>query len=92
MSNGWMLGIRLTNIRHTLYEISCANGYITRKKVSRTSPSQLPDITRTEWHLVRPGLVVLIVCLAYRLQLLLYQQICVQMKTHEHKKTAALAT
>ncbi|WP_432648870.1 IS66 family transposase [Methylomarinum roseum] len=28
----------------------------------------------------------------YRLQLLLYQQMCIQMKTHEHKKTAALAT
>jgi len=28
----------------------------------------------------------------YRLKLLVYQQMCVQMKTHEHKKTAALAT
>jgi len=28
----------------------------------------------------------------YRLELLAYQQLCVQMKTHEHKKTAALAT
>jgi len=28
----------------------------------------------------------------YRLELLAYQQMCVQMKTHEHKKTAALAT
>lgn len=62
-------GIRLTNTRHTLYKISCANGHITHKKVSRTSPSQAPDIPRTEWRLVGPGLAAMIVCLAYRMRL-----------------------
>ena len=62
-------GIRLTNTKHTLYEIVCANGHISRAKVSRTSSSQLPDITRTEWRLVGPGLAAMIVCLAYRMRL-----------------------
>jgi len=61
-------GILLTNTKHTLYEIVCANGHITRKKVSRSSPAQMPDITRTEWRLVGPGLAAMIVCLAYRMR------------------------
>jgi len=62
-------GIKLTNTKHTLYEIVCTNGHITRKEVNRSRHAQLPDITRTEWRLVGPGLAAMIVCLAYRMRL-----------------------
>jgi hypothetical protein len=61
-------GILVTNTKHTLYEIACTNGHITRKEVNRSSHAQLPDITRTEWRLVGPGLAAMIVCLAYRMR------------------------
>jgi len=62
-------GIHLTNTKHRLFEISCIQGHITRAQVSRTSPVQLPDIIRTEWRLVGPGLAAMIICLAYRMRL-----------------------
>ncbi|WP_349431288.1 IS66 family transposase [Methylomarinum sp. Ch1-1] len=62
-------GILVTHTKHTLYEVVCANGHITRKEVSRSSHAQLPGISRTEWRLVGPGLAAMIVCLAYRMRL-----------------------
>ena len=62
-------GIHLTNTKHTLHEALCVCGKTTRAEVSRTQHAQLPDITRTEWRLVGPGLAAMIVCLAYRMRL-----------------------
>jgi len=62
-------GIQLTNTKHTLYEVVCADGHTSRAKVNRTNTSQLPGITRTEWRLVGSGLAAMIVCLAYRMRL-----------------------
>ena len=63
-------GLRLTNTKHTYYEIPCHCGHVTRKEPYRSdSHSSLPDITCSQWRLVGPGLASLIICLAYRMRL-----------------------
>lgn len=63
-------GIRVTNTKHTYYEISCQCGHITRKEPNRSNPhSLLPNIANSEWRLVGPGLASLIISLAYRMRL-----------------------
>jgi len=63
-------GLRLTNTKHTYYEIACPCGCVTRQEPSRcASRDTLSDITCSQWRLVGPGLAALIVCLAYRMRL-----------------------
>lgn len=63
-------GLRLTNTKHTYFEILCACGHCTQKMPYRqVSHTLTPDITLCEWRLVGPGLAALIVCLAYRMRL-----------------------
>ncbi len=63
-------GLRLTNTRHTYYEIPCACGHVTRIAPNRSVPQDsLPSIFCCEWRLVGPGLAALIICLAYRMRL-----------------------
>lgn len=63
-------GLRLTNTRHTYYEIPCACGHVTRQEPYRTVPQEsLPSIVCGQWRLVGPGLAALIICLAYRMRL-----------------------
>lgn len=63
-------GLRLTNTKHTYYEVSCPCGHVTRKAPYRSaSQDVLSDITCSQWRLVGPGLAALIVCLAYRMRL-----------------------
>jgi len=63
-------GLRLSNTRHTYYEIPCRCGHITRKEPHRTGRQDgLPSIVCSEWRLVGPGLAALIICLSYRMRL-----------------------
>jgi len=63
-------GLRLTNTKHTYYEIMCTCGHCTQQMPHRQASHALtPDITLCEWRLVGPGLAALIVCLAYRMRL-----------------------
>ena len=63
-------GIRLTNTKHTYYEISCHCGHVTLKEPHRSnSLDTLQDITCSQWRLVGPGLASLIICLTYRMRL-----------------------
>lgn len=63
-------GIRLTNTKHTYYEIVCACGHCTQQAPHRQVSHHLtPNIWLSEWRLVGPGLAALIVCLAYRMRL-----------------------
>jgi len=63
-------GLRLTNTKHTYYEIACTCGHVTRKEPNRSaSQDVLSDITCSPWRLVGPGLAALIICLAYRMRL-----------------------
>jgi hypothetical protein len=50
-------GLRLTNTKHTYYEISCHCGHVTLKEPHRTnSQDTLQDITCSQWRLVGSGL------------------------------------
>ena len=63
-------GLRLTNTKHTYYEIICSCGHCTQHMPHRQASHALtPDITLCEWRLVGSGLAALIVCLAYRMRL-----------------------
>jgi hypothetical protein len=63
-------GLRLTNTKHSYYEISCYCGHITQKEPNRSnSLDTLQDITCSQWRLVGPGLASLIICLTYRMRL-----------------------
>jgi len=63
-------GLRLTNTKHTYYEVACTCGHVTRKEPYRSeSQDTLSEITCSQWRLVGPGLAALIVCLAYRMRL-----------------------
>ncbi len=63
-------GLRLTNTKHTFYEIPCPCGHLTIKEPYRSnSHHALPNINCSQWRLVGPGLAALIICLAYRMRL-----------------------
>ena len=63
-------GLRLTNTKHTYYEIMCTCGHCTQQMPHRQMSHALtPYITLCEWRLVGSGLAALIVCLAYRMRL-----------------------
>ena len=63
-------GIRLTNTKHTYYEIRCNCGHVTKIEPNRLVPhALLPEIANSEWRLVGPGLASLIICLAFRMRL-----------------------
>ena len=63
-------GLRLTNTKHTYYEISCHCGHVTLKEPHRSnSRDTLQEVTCSQWRLVGPGLASLIICLTYRMRL-----------------------
>jgi hypothetical protein len=63
-------GIRLTNTKHTYYEVVCECGHCTRQAPHRqVSHNLTPNILLSEWRLVGPGLAALIICLTYRMRL-----------------------
>ena len=63
-------GIRVTNTRHTYYEIPCRCGHVTSQQPHRPeNQATLPETHCGEWRLVGPGLASLIICLAYRMRL-----------------------
>ena len=63
-------GLRLTNTKHTYYEITCSCGHITLKEPHRSNfHGTLQGISYSQWRLVGPGLVSLIICLTYRMRL-----------------------
>ena len=63
-------GLRLTNTKHSYYEVTCHCGHITIKEPHRSnSDGTLQDINCSQWRLVGPGLAALIICLTYRMRL-----------------------
>lgn len=63
-------GIRVTNILHRYYDTTCECSHTTRIAPHREPPEALFDgIELTEWRLVGPALMSLIVCLSMRMRM-----------------------
>ena len=63
-------GIQVTNIKHIYYDSPCECGHTTREAPHREPPEPLFDgIELTEWRLVGPVLMSLIVCLSMRMRM-----------------------
>jgi len=62
-----ILGIRVTNTRHTYFEAPCACGHTTRTQPHRADDDPLWDtVALSEWRLVGPTLCALVVALTFR--------------------------
>lgn len=63
-------GIQVINIKHLYYDSQCECGHTTREAPHREPPELLFDgIELTEWRLVGPALMSLIVCLSMRMRM-----------------------
>ena len=64
-----MLGLSLSHIKHTYYEIPCRCGHTTQALPGAADEEEGWSVKITEWHLCGPMLVALIVCLSKRYHL-----------------------
>ena len=62
-------GLEITHIKHIYGDCVCACGHETSDTPSRSDAEEGWDVEITEWHLVGPTLVALIVSLAMRMRL-----------------------
>ncbi|MBL7164548.1 MAG: IS66 family transposase [Anaerolineales bacterium] len=62
-------GIKVTHVKHLYGEISCNCGHITKTEPGRCEKEAGWEVELTEWHLVGPTLVSLIVCLSLRMRM-----------------------
>lgn len=62
-------GIQVTHVKHLYGETSCSCGHVTRTEPGRCDKEADWKVELTEWHLVGPTLVALIVCLSLRMRL-----------------------
>lgn len=63
------LGLSLSHIKHTYYEITCGCGHTTQALPQSADKENGWSVKITEWHLCGPMLVALIVCLSKRYHL-----------------------
>lgn len=61
-------GLKLTHFKHVYGDVECACGHTTRTMPGRCESDPRWSVELTEWHLVGPMLVSLIVCLAKRMR------------------------
>ena len=61
-------GMRLTHVKHVYGDVECACGHTTRTMPGRCEPEPGWSVELTEWHMVGPMLVSLIVCLSKRMR------------------------
>jgi len=62
-------GLQVRHDKHLYGEISCACGHVNRTEPGRCPAEPLWDVQLSEWHLVGPMLLSLIVCLSQRMRL-----------------------
>ena len=62
-------GLQVRHEKHLYGEITCCGGHINRGEPGRCPTDPLWTVGLTEWHLVGPLLVSLLVCLSHRLHL-----------------------
>lgn len=62
-------GIRITHVKHLYGETTCNCGHVTKTEPGRCKKEEGWEVELTEWHLVGPTLVSLIVCLSLRMRL-----------------------
>lgn len=62
-------GLQVRHDKHLYGEISCACGHINRTEPGRCPAEPLWEVELSEWHLVGPRLLSLIVCLSQRMRL-----------------------
>lgn len=63
------LGIQVTHIKHLYGDTHCECGHVSRTEPGRCEVEKGWDVELTEWHLVGPMLVALIVCLSLRMRM-----------------------
>jgi len=62
-------GIQVTHVKHLYGESTCKCGHVTKTEPGRCEKEDDWKVELTEWHLVGPTLVSLIVCLSLRMRL-----------------------
>lgn len=62
-------GIKVTHVKHLYVETCCPCGHITKTEPGRCEQEEGWEVELTEWHLVGPTLVSLIVCLSLRMRM-----------------------
>jgi hypothetical protein len=62
-------GLQVRHDKHLYGEIGCSCGHVNRTEPGRCPAEPLWDVELSEWHLVGPLLVSLIVCLSQRMRL-----------------------
>ncbi|HLP98940.1 MAG TPA: hypothetical protein VK149_10880 [Sideroxyarcus sp.] len=62
-------GLRVRHDKHLYGEITCRGGHVNRREPGRCPTDPLWTVGLTEWHLVGPLLVSLLVCLSHRMHL-----------------------
>lgn len=62
-------GIQVTHIKHLYGETHCSCGHVTRTEPGRCQAEEDWEVELTEWHLVGPTLMALIVCLSLRMRM-----------------------
>ncbi len=63
------LGLEVSHVKHIYGERSCSCGHVTQTMPGRCPEEPGWEVALTEWHLVGPLLVSLIVCLSLRMRL-----------------------
>jgi hypothetical protein len=62
-------GLEVSHIKHVYGDIHCSCGHVTRTEPGRSEKEPGWEVELTEWHLVGPTLVSLIVCLSLRMRM-----------------------
>jgi len=62
-------GIQVTHVKHLYGETTCNCGHVTKTEPGRCEKEEDWKVELTEWHLVGPMLVALIVCLSLRMRM-----------------------
>jgi len=62
-------GIEVTHVKHLYGETTCNCGHVTKTEPGRCEKEESWEVELTEWHLVGPMLVSLIVCLSLRMRM-----------------------
>lgn len=62
-------GLQVRHEKHRYGEITCSCGHVNRREPGRCPTDPLWTVGLTEWHLVGPLLVSLLVCLSHRMHL-----------------------
>jgi len=62
-------GIQVTHVKHLYGGTTCICGHVTKSEPGRCEKEEDWEVALTEWHLVGPTLVSLIICLSLRMRL-----------------------